>query len=77
MKGNIKKWDEGVKKDGCVTQQQILDSGNNDTSDISKVLHIDFVSDAVCHYWHCLDQYKEKCTNGSYWKTCKNRQTER
>lgn len=24
MESNIEKWDEGVKKDGCVTQQQIL-----------------------------------------------------
>ena len=35
------------------------------------------VSDAVCHYRPCLDQYNEKCLNGTIWKICNNRQTER
>jgi len=35
------------------------------------------VSDAVCHYRPCLDQYNGKCLNGTIWKTCNNRQTER
>jgi len=39
--------------------------------------NIQRVSDAVCHYRHCLDQYKGKCINGTYWQNCHNRQTER
>jgi len=51
--------------------------GWQDANSENGKLPIPNVSDAVCHYWHCLDQYKGKCMNGSYWKTCKNRQTER
>ena len=32
------------------------------------------IPDAVCHFTPCLDQYGGKCINGSYWKTCVNRQ---
>ena len=42
-----------------------------------KNLDIPHVSDAVCHYRPCLDQYNGKCLNGTIWKTCNNRQTAR
>ena len=69
-------------KDYCKTKEgayevigeYMTSDGRNDVPSESG---LNIVSDAVCHYWHCLDQYKEKCTNGRYWKTCKNRQTER
>ena len=35
------------------------------------------LSDSVCYYTPCLDQYKNKCTYGNAWKTCDNRQTDR
>lgn len=31
------------------------------------------VVDASCRNWGCLDQYYNKCMNGSKWKDCSNK----
>ena len=62
MKSNIEEWDEGVKRDGCVTQQQILDRGK-----INLNRHIwegwtvqDFIDE--------LEPLFEMIQNGNSWK---------
>lgn len=70
-------FNNGRDKSDGIGGNKPIDQLANDVDASESGLHLQNVSDAVCHYWHCLDQYKGKCINVSYWKTCKNRQTER
>lgn len=62
-------WTQPIVWDSFIRLQDLANGAPTSDSD----LDMRAVSNSVCHYSPCLDQYKETCTNGRAWKTCKNR----